>query len=274
MEPDYKLTRLENILKDLGSVAVAFSAGVDSAFLAYTAHRVLGGKMLAVTIDAPSVPRRELHEAQAFCEGLGIRHTVCVADQLSIEGFRTNPTDRCYHCKLELFSAIKRATEQSGAAYVAEGSNVDDLSDFRPGLKAIAELGIKSPLREAGLTKLDIRLLSRAAGLPTWDKPSFACLATRIPYGDEITSENLKMAELAEERLFDLGFKQLRVRIHGTIARIELPKEDIERLLSPALREEIVNYFSSLGFSYTALDLGGFKSGNMNKGREQGTGNR
>ena len=256
---------LEEIISAYDSAAVAFSAGVDSTFLTFFAKKVLEEKMAAITVNVPSFPARELNEAKAFCSDNGINQLICEVDQLKIGGFYENPKDRCYHCKRAIFTAIKKLAYDNGIECVCEGSNLDDMSDYRPGLKALAELDIKSPLKEAGLTKADIRALSKKYGLKTWDKPSFACLATRIPYGDMITKEKLEMIDLAESRLSALGFKQYRVRVHGDIARIELPCEDIPRLLDDSLREEINAYFSSLGLSYTALDLGGFKSGNMNK---------
>ena len=184
-------------------------------------------------------------------------------DQLSVKDFAENTPERCYHCKKALFTAIKQAVRDIGIDHVTEGSNLDDMSAYRPGLRAVRELGITSPLKEAGLTKSDIRALSKAAGLPTWDKPSFACLATRFPYGDRITPEKLRMAELAEDKLSELGFTQYRVRIHGDIARIELPQEDIPRFLDRSLRDEVNACFTQLGFGYTALDLAGFRSGSM-----------
>ena len=256
---------LEEILRDVGSAAAAFSAGVDSSFLVYKAHEVLGEKTAAVTVNAPSFPGRELKEAEDFCIKYGIRHIVCEFDQLSVKGFAENPPDRCYHCKKAIFAVIAKAAEDNGYEFVCEGSNVDDMSDYRPGLRAISELGIRSPLREAGLTKSDIRALSKEYGLPTWDKPSFACLASRVPYGDRITSEKLSMIDRAEQKLSELGFRQYRVRVHGDIARIELPVEDIPLMLSENMRGEINSYFSGLGFTYTALDLGGYKTGNMNR---------
>lgn len=261
-----KEARLEEMIHGLGSAAVAFSAGVDSSYLAYTAHRVLGGSMAAVTADISSFPKRELEESAAFCRRYGIKHIVLGVDQLGVEGFADNPPDRCYHCKKAVFGVICAAAGENGMSCVIEGSNLDDMSDYRPGLKAIAELDIRSPLVEAGLTKSDIRALSREHGLPTWDKPSFACLATRIPYGDRITKEKLDMIDLAEQKLSEMGFRQYRVRVHGRVARIELPQEDIPLMLDPEVRRRVNEYFTRLGFSYAALDLGGYKTGNMNRG--------
>ena len=260
-----KEKRLEEILAQAGSIAVAFSAGVDSSYLAYTAHRVLGDRMAAVTVNAPSFPARELEESVQFCKEYGIKQVICDIDQLAVSGFRENPPDRCYHCKKAIFGIIRQTAEQNGITCIAEGSNTDDVSDYRPGLKAIDELGVISPLRMAGLSKSDIRTLSKEAGLDCWDKPSFACLATRIPYGDEITSEKLRMTELAEQRLFEHGFTQFRVRVHGDTARIELPQEDMPRILDTDIRSDVNGYFTQLGFRYISLDLGGYMTGSMNR---------
>lgn len=260
-----KKQKLEEYLKELGSVAVAFSSGVDSTFLLKVAHDVLGDRAIAVTTRSCSFPARELKEATAFCEKEGIRHIVIDSEELSIEGFRHNPKNRCYLCKRELFTKIGEMAREHGAANVVEGSNLDDEGDYRPGMQAVAELGIKSPLRYAGLTKADIRALSRELGLPTWDKPSFACLASRFVYGEEITEEKLGMVDRAEQWLLDEGFHQVRVRIHGKIARIELEPEEFSRLFADERAERANRYMKSLGFDYVTLDLGGYEMGSMNK---------
>lgn len=260
-----KMQKLRENLKAMGSVAVAFSSGVDSTFLLKTAHEVLGDQVIAVTAQSCSFPERELKEAKAFCEREGIRHIITQSEELDIEGFRHNPKNRCYLCKTELFTKILQIAAGNGIAWVAEGSNMDDLGDYRPGLQAVAELGIRSPLREAGLTKADIRALSKELGLPTWDKQSFACLSSRFPYGETISEEKLSMVDKAEQLLLDLSFKQVRVRIHGTIARIELRPEEFPRLIQPEVREQVVAAFRSFGFSYVSMDLQGYRMGSMNE---------
>lgn len=258
-----KYTALREYLQSLGSVAVAFSGGVDSTFLLRVAHDVLGDNAIAVTASSCSFPERELREAEAFCKENGITHIVCKSEELEIEGFRQNPKNRCYLCKHELFEKIWGLAKARGIAAVAEGSNLDDNGDYRPGLIAVRELGVKSPLREAQLNKAEIRQLSRELGLSTWNKQSFACLSSRFVYGETISEEKLGMVDKAEQLLLDLGFHQVRVRIHGTIARIEILPEEFEKLL--AVRTLVYDTCKKLGFTYVTLDLGGYRTGSMNE---------
>lgn len=260
-----KQDRLVEYLKELGSVAVAFSGGVDSTYLLKVAHDTLGDKVIAVTARSCSFPERELKEATDFCKKEGIRHYVCESEELDIEGFSHNPKNRCYICKHELFEKIIRITKENDIRYVAEGSNMDDNGNYRPGLQAVAELGVTSPLRHSRLYKEDIRILSRELGLPTWDKQSFACLSSRFVYGEEITREKLGMVDKAEQLLLDLGFHQVRVRIHGMIARIEVMPDEFEELIRKENRERIVKEFKTYGFTYVTMDLSGYRTGSMNE---------
>ncbi|MBQ9504473.1 MAG: ATP-dependent sacrificial sulfur transferase LarE [Lachnospiraceae bacterium] len=260
-----KKEKLKEILRGYGSLAIAFSGGVDSTFLLKMAHDVLGDNCAAVTGRSESFPEREYKESMDFCRAEGIRQIAFNSEEIDTPGYAENPVNRCYICKHALFSSLLKLAEENGLKYVAEGSNTDDNGDFRPGLKAIAELGIKSPLREAGLTKEEIRLLSKEMELPTWDKPSYACLASRFVYGETITREKLSMVDRAEELLLKMGFRQVRVRIHDRIARIEVEQKDFERFADPAVRDRIYTELKGFGFSYVALDLRGYRTGSMNE---------
>jgi uncharacterized protein len=256
---------LKRYLSELKSVAVAFSGGVDSTFLLKTAHDELGERAIAVTARSCSFPERELREAKAFCEQEKILHVICDSEELDIEGFAMNPTNRCYLCKNELFTKIWAVAREHGVENVAEGSNMDDNGDYRPGLIAVGEQGIKSPLRYAELTKAEIRNLSWELGLPTWDKQSFACLSSRFPYGEKITPERLGMVDRAEQILLDLGLRQVRVRHHGDSARIETDEEGFGVLTDRELRETLYGQFREIGFTYVSLDLLGYRTGSMNE---------
>ena len=260
-----KYTRLKDILLSYSGLAVAFSGGVDSSFLLMAAHDVLGDRVIAVTAAPVFVPLRELDEAQDFCAKHGIQQHLIPAEKLDLDPIRHNPPDRCYHCKRVIFGRILETAAEQGIMTVAEGSNVDDMGDYRPGMRAIRELGVVSPLLDAGLTKADIRALSRELGLPTWNKPSFACLASRFVYGETITDEKLFMVDQAEQLLMDLGFRQFRVRIHGDLARIEVLPEDLQRITEPELRTLISEKLKEYGFSYVTLDLVGYRTGSMNE---------
>lgn len=260
-----KLDKLKNYIRELGSLAVGFSGGVDSTLLLCVAHEVLGDKAIAVTGAEASVPERELEEAKEFCIKRGIRHIICRVNPLMDERVRKNGPDRCYFCKHGIFSEIIKLAHENGIEYVAEGSNMDDLGDYRPGLRAVDELSVKSPLREAGLNKAEIRMISKAMGLPTWSKPAYACLASRFVYGEEITEEKLRMVDQAEQFLIEHGFLEERVRMHGNIARIEVPAKDIPRLAEEGLRNEVYERFKEIGFMYVTLDMRGYRMGSMNE---------
>ena len=260
-----KYEDLVDYLKSLKSVAVAFSGGVDSSFLLYASIQALGSGTAAITAISKIFPEREEKEASELCRRFGVRQITVPHDEMKLEAFTSNPPDRCYICKKDLFSQFLKTAESEGFLRVAEGSNLDDEGDYRPGMRAVSELGILSPLRRIGFTKKEIRCLCRHFDIPVWDKPSYACLASRFPYGEEITSEKLRMVEMGEQLLIDQGFRQMRVRIHGNVARIELDPKDFERFMTPETRKKVCNEFKKIGFSYTALDISGYRTGSMNE---------
>lgn len=260
-----KYEKLKQYLQARKKVAVAYSGGVDSTFLLKTARDVLDENAIAITMKIHSFPRHEYEECIEFCQRENIFQIVLEFDELKIPGFAGNPENRCYLCKKELFSQMKQSAAQHGNAILLEGSNVDDTGDYRPGMQAIKELSVESPLKEAGLSKQDIRDLSKMLGLPTWKKPSFACLSTRFPYGETINEEKLRRVETAENMLFQYGITQARVRCHNDLARIELLPEDFPVIMEEKVRENVVTALKTMGFSYVSLDLQGYRTGSMNE---------
>ncbi len=261
----HKMGKLKSILKDMGSVLVAFSGGVDSSFLLAAAVRTLGDKAVAATAQSELYPEEELRQACDFAQKIEARHIIFESDELGAPNFADNPPDRCYYCKKELFSRLREIAKQEDLSWVVHAAQVDDLSDHRPGFRAANELDVRAPLIEAGLTKEDIRAISKQWGLETWDKPAMACLASRFPYGDRITADKLHQVAAAEQGLRELGFRQFRVRHHGQVARIELPIDQLPNLLEESRRLQIVDDLRALGFAYVTVDLDGYRTGSMNE---------
>lgn len=263
-EAPAKMLALESRLRQLGSLMVAYSGGVDSAYLAATAHRVLGEKMLAVLADSPSLARRDLEQAMSFAQSIGMPLQVIATEELDRPEYARNDANRCFHCKDELFLVMERLASRLGFAHIAYGMNADDTRDFRPGQRAAQQHQVLAPLAEVGLTKLDVRTLARAAGYSLWDRPAAPCLSSRVEYGRTVTREVLEQVERGEESLRQLGFRELRVRHHGELVRVEIAREELPRALTMEMMDAITAALKQAGFKYVTLDCSGFKSGSMN----------
>jgi uncharacterized protein len=260
-----KETSLRARLESLGSVVVAYSGGVDSAYLALMASQTLGDRAVAVTADSPSYPERHRQLAIRIAREFGLRHEIIHTSELDVPEYRANPSNRCYYCKRELYTHLARIAAERGSV-VVDGNNADDRGDYRPGRQAAREFGVSSPLDDADLTKAEIRELSRRAGLPTWDEPASACLSSRIPYQSEVTDEKLRTIERAEQALRALGFRVFRVRHHDDVARIEIARDEMIRALEPAVASAIVRELKAIGYRYVSLDLQGYRTGSLNEG--------
>ncbi|MBI6873181.1 ATP-dependent sacrificial sulfur transferase LarE [Clostridium aciditolerans] len=260
-----KYRDLISSLKKLNKVVIAFSGGVDSTFLVKAAKEALGDNVIAVTVVSPYIPKWEIEEAKSITKNIGIRHELLEVPVI-IDEIKFNPLDRCYLCKKAVFTKIKELAKKCGFEYVVDGTNADDTKDYRPGLRALSELDVKSPLLENGITKSEIREFSKKLNLPTWDKPSYACLLSRIPYDEEIKVKDLDKIEKSEKHLMDLGFRAIRVRCHGDLARIEVPKEQISKITEGDLAEKISKSLKEFGFKYVTLDMDGYRTGSLNEG--------